>query len=439
MNKRFFLWLAVLLLAALLAACVPAQPVPTADPFPAVPCVRLRVKFSSSGNWVYQVHLRTDHGRWGLTLTDYPGELLPPGIVMQAGEEGREDLPFERFLEVFRVHGAAAWDGWRTKGGDEVFSLELEFADGSSYTASGGDAPEGFEAFREAMVREMVRFGEEYCGLAPQTAQERLLNVNPMFGDEGGPGINDGGISYDVYKAYRAVVPLGDRFAEYHRPDANRFASGNPKLAPFLGERLTVTEKGEWYRVKGCKGIKYLISRDHEGVMRLWIFRVLLSGENQVARAECTAEELLREIYGVEGAEDIRKMTVSPGIFGGAHLVEPEQRLTNWVLEDREDLDAIYGYLTEIGSLMDWRSEEAEKRMGERHGFITYSFTAEGYDLSRYWGERELRIVLADGTTVDKLIYDANCGFLYDYTQSGYCGMLSIEAVEYLNTLFGIA
>ena len=439
MKRRFFSGLAVLLLAAVLTACGPAQPVPTEDPFPAVPCVRLRVKFSSSRNWVYQVHLRTDHGRWGLTLTDYPGELLPPGTVMQAGEEGRKDLPFERFLEVFRVHGAAAWDGWRTKGGDETFSLELEFADGSNYAASGGEAPEGFAAFREAMVREMVRFGEEYCGLAPQTVQERLLNVNPLFGDEGGPGINDGGISYDVYKAYRAILPLGDRFAEYHRPKAYRFASGNPNLAPFLGERLTETEKGEWYRVKGCKGIKYLISRDHEGSMRLWIFRVLLSGENQVARAECTSEELLREIYGMEGPGDIRKMTVSPGIFGGAHLVEPEQRLTTWVLEDREALDAIYGYLTENGSLMDWRSEEAGKRMRERYGFIPYSFTAEGYDLSRYWGERELRIILADGTTVDKLIYDANCGFLYDYTMSGYCGMLSLEAAEFLNGLFHIS
>ena len=253
MRKRFFLLL-VMLLLALLAACGPAQPLPTEDPFPAVPCVRLKVEFSCSGNWVYRVSLRTDHGRWGLTLTDFPGELLPPGTVMQAGEDGREDLPFERFLEVFRVHGAAAWDGWLTKGGDEVFSLELEFADGSSYTASGGEAPEGFEAFREAIVREMVRFGEEYCGLAPQTAQERLLNVNPLFGDEGGPGVNDGGISFDVYKAYRAVVPLGERFAEYHRPDANRFASGNPNLAPFLGERLTETEKGEWYRVKGARG-----------------------------------------------------------------------------------------------------------------------------------------------------------------------------------------
>ena len=190
--------------------------------------------------------------------------------------------------------------------------------------------------------------------------------------------------------------------------------------------------------MKGFRGKKYLISRDREGVLRLWIFRFFLTPENQAARAECTAEELLREVYGVSGPEDIRKLIVSPGITDNAYpySLEPEDRLHTWVLEDRETLDKVYEYLTEIGPLGDWRSSEANERMVERYGFLTYGFAPEG---SRYWGERKLQIVLADSATIDKLIYDANCGFLYDYTYAGYCGMLSIEAAEYLNGLFGIS
>ena len=439
MKERIMTLFASALLAAFLVSCgptVPAQPPePSPAPFSASPCVEMIVRFFAGTNQQYRLLLRQEKGNWSLRAVDYPGAILDPGTDVLAAGEGREDLPFDRFLTVLREYGADAWDGWKTAGGEETFSLELVFADGSRYAASGGEAPEGFDAFKEAFVREMAQFGEDYCGLEAQTIQERLLNVNPMFGDEGYPLHSGPGITYDIYRAYGALVPLGDRFAQYHSPT---YTAGEKGLTGFLGEKLTETEEYEWYRVKGCKGIKYLISRDHEGSMRLWIFRVLLSGENQVARAECTSEELLREVYGVNGPEDIQKVIVSPGVADNAYpySLEPEERLHTWILEDREALDAVYGYLTEIGPLGDWRSEEAMNRMSERYGFLTYSFAQEG---SRYWGERSLRIVLTDGATVDKLIYDANCGFLYDYTHAGYCGMLSLEAAEFLNSLFHIS
>ena len=441
MKRRRNTLLAGLLLALLLTACgpVPAAPVPpdSSEPglFDACPCVELNVKFFVKTTQQYRLSLRAAEGKWSLRTVDYPGAILEPGTDVIAWEEEREDLPFERFLEVFREHHAEAWDGWKTQGGEERFSLELVFEGGSRYSASGGEAPEGFAGFREAFVREMARFGKDYGEIEPATVQERLMRVNPMFGDEGGYALGGGGISYDIYSASRTVVPLGERAAEYHSPP---HISGNPSLAGFLEEKLTETDQYEWYRVKGLQGKKYLISRDGEGTLRLWIFREFLSGMNDWARAECTAEELLREIYGAEGPEDIKKVIVSPGVSDNAYpySLEPEDRLHTWVLEDREALDAVYGYLTEIGPLGDWRSEETMKWMGERYGFLIYSFAQEG---SRYWGERGLQIVLTDGITIDKLIYDANNGFLYDYNFAGYCGMLSIEAVEYLNTLFGIA
>ena len=432
MKKRMFGCILALALLVLLAACGTA-PATEPGPFDASPCVELTVKFFSHTTEQYRLSLQAEKKKWTLRTVDYPGTILEPGTDVTAWGEDREDLPFDRFLEVFREYHAEAWDGWETQGGEERFTLELAFEDGSRYTASGGEAPESFAEFREAFVREMARFGEDYGGVKPATVQERLMKVNPMFGDEGGYAVG-GGISYDVYSFSRAVVPLGERAAEYHSP---AHTSKNPSLAGFLGEKLTETEEYEWYRVKGLRGKKYLISRDAEGNLRLWIFREFLTGLNDWAKAECTAEELLREVYGVSGPEDIRKLIVSPGITDNAYpySLEPEDRLHTWVLEDRETLDKVYEYLTEIGPLGDWRSEEAMNWRMERYGFLTYSFAREGY---RYWTERGLQIVLADSATVDRIIYDANCGFLYDYTQAGYCGMLSEEAVLYLNALFGI-
>ncbi|MBO4677312.1 MAG: hypothetical protein J5633_07190 [Oscillospiraceae bacterium] len=436
MKRRVFnlIFLLVFFLSA--AACAGKAPVPdpTPTPFSESPCVELKVKYLFGKNERYNLKLSAEKGTWSLVLTDHPGSILEPGTdIFVTGEA--EDLPFDRFLEIFRAYHAEAWDGWETKGGEQDFSLELRFGDGSVYKVSGGDGPEGFDEFTEVLVREMARFGEDYGGVEPATVQERLMRVNPMFGDEGGYALGGGGISYDVYSFSRAVVPLGERAAKYHSP---AHTSKNPALAGFLGEKLTETEKYEWYRVKGFRGKKYLISRDGEGNLRLWIFREFLSGMNEWARGECTAEELLREVYGVSGPEDIRKLIVSPGITDNAYpySLEPEDRLHTWVLEDRETLDKVYEYLTEIGPLGDWRSEEAMNWRMERYGFLTYSFAPEGY---RYWTERGLQIVLADSATIDKLIYDANCGFLYDYTYAGYCGMLSIEAAEYLNALFGIS
>ena len=257
MKERIMTLFVSALLAAFLASCgptVPAQhPEPSPAPFSASPCVEMIVRFFAGTNQQYRLLLRQEKGNWSLRAVDYPGAILDPGTDVLAAGEGREDLPFDRFLTVLREYGADAWDGWKTAGGEETFSLELVFADGSRYAASGGETPEGFDAFKEAFVREMAQFGEDYCGLEAQTLQERLLNVNPMFGDEGGYALGGGGISYDIYSASRTVVPLGERAAEYHSPP---HISGNPSLAGFLGEKLTETDQYEWYRVKGLQGKK---------------------------------------------------------------------------------------------------------------------------------------------------------------------------------------
>ncbi len=440
MVKRLIAILAALCILLPAASCGRKTPAPEPAAFTASPCVLLSVQFKSESHVNYRLQLKTDKGSWGLRVLDYPGMLLPPGTMIQEGESGREDLPFDRFLDIFRSCGAEAWDGWETKGGEDSFSLELQFADGSGYSASGGEAPEGFTAFREAMALEMARFAEDWCGIPPQTVQERLLNVCPMFGDEGGRAYNDGGISYDIYSAYHALIPLGDKLALYHSPGSGSKASakaGVKALAPFLGEKLTDTEVGEWYRVRGCNGKKYLISREAEGVLRLWVFRYFVADQTQ-RRENTTGAELLHEIYAVESPEDILAVNVEPAPFGLIHLIEPEDRLKPWVLEDREAIGSIYAMLFGLDPVGDWRSEDAMERRAELDRHYVYSFTS-GNDGDDYFGTRVLQLVLADGTTIDKLYYKANLGYLYDMTYAGHDGFLTDGEVETMNAILGIA
>ena len=152
MKKRMFGRLLALALLVLLTACGAAPAAsPEPGPFDASPCVELSVKFFSHTAEQFRLGLQAEKGKWTLRTVDYPGAILEPGTDVLAAGEGREDLPFDRFLTVLRAYGAESWDGWKTAGGEETFSMELLFADGTRYSASGGEAPAGFAAFKEML------------------------------------------------------------------------------------------------------------------------------------------------------------------------------------------------------------------------------------------------------------------------------------------------
>ena len=352
-------------------------------------------------------------------LTDHPGSILEPGTdIFVTGEA--EDLPFDRFLEIFRAYHAEAWDGWETKGGEQDFSLELIFGDGSVYKVSGGEGPEGFDEFTEALVREMARFGEDYGGVQPQTLQERLLNVYPI--DWGDGSMND------IYIASWVTLPLGEQGIVYNAPT---YVTGDPDLSPFLGEKLCDHAEMSWYRVKGMKGLKYVISRDGEGKMRLWEYRYR---DRESWEEPQSVADLLREIYGVEGPDDLRKIAVTKGRFR-----YPDPSLPG-TIEDRESIEifyAVFSKLTWTGTPFEWKAQSFPE--------YPYSFTPEDGNWppeTEYLSQRKITLVFADGTTMEDWHYNAVFGYLERVYGHGEHIQpdepLPPEDVYALNALFGI-
>ena len=130
---------------------------------------------------------------------------------------------------------------------------------------------------------------------------------------------------------------------------------------------------------------------------------------------------------------------MEPAPFGLIHLIEPEERLKPWVLEDREAIGSIYAMLFGLDPVGDWRSEDLMERMAELDRHYVYSFTGSENNGEDYFGRRVLQLVLADGTTIDKLWYEARWGYLYDMTYAGHGGFLTDGEVETMNAILGIA
>ena len=432
MKKRLFILfflLAFLLPAASCAGRTPT-PDPTPTPFSESPCVELKVKYKLGKDQNYNLKLSAEKGTWGLMLTDWPGSILEPGTVIYVTGEA-EDLPFDRFLEVFRAYRAEAWDGWETKVGEQDFALELRFGDGTVYKASGGEGPEGFGAFIEALVRELARFGEDWCGVEPQTAQERLLNVYPMEW-------NGGGMT-DVYRFSQVTLPLGERGSVYHTPG---YVTGKPDLSPFLGEWLFDHNEKSWYRVKGMRGLKYVISRDGEGIMRLWEYRYC---ERENWEEPRSVADLLREVYAVEGPEDLREVIVAQSPRTSPTLVDKALWIEPRTIRDRESVETVYAILCKLtwtGSPSAWKDFSGLSAFPR----YTYSFTPEDgewSDAASYLNQRRLTLVFADGTTMEDWYYTASSGYLERAYGHGEHIQpdepLPPEEVFALNALFGIA
>ena len=166
--------------------------------------------------------------------------------------------------------------------------------------------------------------------------------------------------------------------------------------------------------------------------MRLWEYRY----RNRESWGEPRSmADLLREVYAVEGPEDLRKIVVTRGRFR-----YPDPSLSG-PLEDRESLEAFYAILSKLT----WSNGPSEWKA---HSFpeYTYSFTPEDGNWPpetelEFLSQRAITLVFADGTTMEDWHYNAVFGSL---EASGYSEHiqpdepLPPEDVYTLNALFGI-
>ena len=132
--------------------------------FDSSPCTKLYVSFRKAfqnGEW--RLELQRSDNRWIVVLID------PKGYFMEAGTEIAEyqpiegELPFRRFLEIFKRHGAESWNGYEESDGSSVdsFDIRLYFENGKEFVMRGSLLPEGFEAFQMEFIEETHLFYNE--------------------------------------------------------------------------------------------------------------------------------------------------------------------------------------------------------------------------------------------------------------------------------------
>ena len=286
---------------------------------------------------------------------------------------------------------------------------------------------------------------------------------------------------------FSALIPVGNRVAVYDQQyvgPANvptyspEYAGSTEVLAPFVGEKYAETAKRSWgpevllnpeswYRVKDMNELKYLISRDEKGQLRLWKFDhfevsdyyaedsrdeiVKMMNESYPGcdLSAYTYGDVYRLIYQADGAEDIQSVTASAP-FGSQDPTSQVYRISEEIgsrtITDRELLQQFFACTARAVShgWNDWGN------MGKSHKVrFTYSFSSEETEDPYFKGDylmfnapalrggRWLTVTLKSGTTIDDWKYQALSGVLWQY--GGIVSdPLPEEDVMTLNGLFGI-
>ncbi len=280
------------------------------------------------------------------------------------------------------------------------------------------------------------------------------------------------------------LIPVGKRIACYEEQYVGppnvpiispEYAGSTAVLQPFVGEAYLITERGawhaetpdnpqEWFHVKDMEELKYLISRDSEGRLRLWKFDhfEMIDSYEKEARAEI--EERFREllpdcdlspytygdvyelIYHVKSAADIQSVTAAaPNLWVAS---TPEYRIQKEIgektISDSTGLQQFFD-CTQAAVFHGSYGWVSFYRLEER---FTYSFSDEKtsepmMDNDPYSSVRAIRagrfltVTLKSGTTIDDWKYQALIGIFWQW--GGLTSdPLPERDVMTLNELFGI-
>lgn len=237
-----------------------------------------------------------------------------------------------------------------------------------------------------------------------------------------------------IHATYLAV---GSRIACYHEVSID---SG--KLEAYVGEPYLQEDGRSWFYPSGVDNLKYLICREEEGNLSLWVFSAFLvtedlsswifEGFTDPVTAPYTYGEVLETIYGVDSAEDIVSITTTPFGYNNADLGKKIQKeIGTHTYTDREDIAAFYKIIVKVTCLGTSSENPADSSR------FTYSFFADGQERASIYATRKLTITLTDGTTIDSWNYTALSGSFFEYG-SIFTEPLPEEAVYTLNEIFGI-
>ena len=270
------------------------------------------------------------------------------------------------------------------------------------------------------------------------------------------------------------MLPVEGRIAVYEQvyvgSSADIYTPESPdsteKLLPFVGDIYIQNGESSWYRVKGMDEIKYLISEDATGTLRLWEYQSFLVMDGILAEArfeyEATEVELAeienntreqfpdadlspytygdvyRIIYNVESADDIVSITAAPSKSNNTDFGKQIQKqVGTHTYDDRDSITLFYGITVNVvcNGATGWGGFNSERYR------YTYSFSTDVDDKltsgEETWASRYLTITLRSGTTIDSWKYTALSGRFYEFGGISTEPLAENEVYE-INSIFGI-
>ena len=222
-------------------------------------------------------------------------------------------------------------------------------------------------------------------------------------------------------------IDIEDRTAVYHEVSVE-----GGKLEEYIGDRYKTADNVTWYLPAGADNLKYLIRNENGGSSTLWVFSNFLVDEGEYY----TYGDVLKTIYGVNGADDLIGITTTPSNAKNTDLGKAiqEEIGTNEYTE-RESIETFYKVVSKVicyGEDGGFRGDDTR---------FTYSFSTDDKDKltsgESTYGTRFLKVTLKSGTTIDSWKYDALSGCFFEYGGI-FTEPLTDEAVNKLNNIFGI-
>ena len=230
-----------------------------------------------------------------------------------------------------------------------------------------------------------------------------------------------------------SFVPFGDRVALYSSlwlpsdTDDLTTAKNEEILRAHLGE-LYYSGLMRWYMVDDSVNLQNLIREEADGRLSLWTFSCFQTWGGDMLKDEfpdCIVSDyeyktLLATFYHVSSAEDIERIEILP-TTGVRYTDGSEQTggVRPVIIEDPHDIQSIYDILRKMvcygtGSMVDNSAEVNSP------GFL---MTVNAHPALRSSLERDIRIVLKDGSSIQGLKYSAfQCAF-YENGGIAYGGL----------------
>ena len=126
------------------------------------PCEYLQVELKDSEHPYVcsKLCLRKHGGEWSVLLEDEAGNVLEKGTKIADYVATGQEVPFERFLDLMSRYQVEEWNGYIKPGSSmgQHFNIFMRFEDRTEFEARGSEFPEGYEAFKNAFVKEIYDF-----------------------------------------------------------------------------------------------------------------------------------------------------------------------------------------------------------------------------------------------------------------------------------------